>query len=53
MLIISFLRGKRKSCSIISAPCILEFNACWGAGLNNCKAEKVIECIIGATINTI
>jgi hypothetical protein len=32
---------------------ILEFNACWGAGLNNCKAEKVIDCIIGATINTL
>lgn len=30
---------------------ILEFNACWGAGLNNCKAERVINCIIGATIN--
>jgi hypothetical protein len=30
---------------------ILEFNACWGAGLNNCKAENVIECIIGAAIN--
>jgi ATP-grasp domain, R2K clade family 2 len=30
---------------------ILEFNACWGAGLNNCKAENVIDCIIGATIN--
>jgi len=30
---------------------ILEFNACWGAGLNNCKAEKVIDCIIGATIS--
>lgn len=30
---------------------ILEFNACWGAGLNNCNAEKVIDCIIGATIN--
>lgn len=29
---------------------ILEFNACWGAGLNNCKAEKVIECIVGATV---
>ena len=28
---------------------ILEFNACWGAGLNNCKADKVIECIIEAT----
>ena len=32
---------------------VLEFNACWGAGLNNCNAGKVIECIIGATINTI
>ncbi|TWV93347.1 ATP-grasp domain-containing protein [Chitinophaga pinensis] len=30
---------------------ILEFNACWGAGLNNCVADKVIDCIIGATIN--
>ena len=30
---------------------VLEFNACWGAGLNNCKAENVIDCIIGATIN--
>lgn len=28
---------------------VLEFNACWGAGLNNCNAEKVIDCIIGAT----
>jgi hypothetical protein len=32
---------------------VMEFNACWGAGLNNCKAEKVIDCIIGATINTL
>jgi hypothetical protein len=30
---------------------ILEFNACWGAGLNNCRADKVIDCIVGATIN--
>lgn len=30
---------------------ILEFNACWGAGLNNCRAEKVIDCIIAATHN--
>ena len=30
---------------------VLEFNACWGAGLNNCKAENVIDCIISATIN--
>lgn len=29
---------------------ILEFNACWGAGLNNCNAEAVIDCIIEATI---
>jgi len=31
---------------------ILEFNACWGAGLNNCKAENVIDCITNATINS-
>ncbi|MDJ1498019.1 ATP-grasp domain-containing protein [Cytophagaceae bacterium DM2B3-1] len=30
---------------------ILEFNASWGAGLNGCAPEKVIECIIAATIN--
>ncbi|MBV7532905.1 ATP-grasp domain-containing protein [Chitinophaga sp. sic0106] len=30
---------------------ILEFNACWGAGLNGCHAEKVIDCILDATIN--
>jgi hypothetical protein len=30
---------------------VLEFNACWGAGLNGCKAENVIDCIISATIN--
>lgn len=30
---------------------ILEFNSCWGAGLNNCKADKVIDCIIEATVN--
>lgn len=29
---------------------VLEFNTCWGAGLNNCNAEKVIDCIIGATV---
>ena len=28
---------------------ILEFNACWGAGLNNCNADKVIDCIMEAT----
>ncbi len=30
---------------------VLEFNACWGAGLNNCRAENVIDCIIAATVN--
>lgn len=30
---------------------VLEFNACWGAGLNHCKAENVIDCIVGATVN--
>ena len=28
---------------------VLEFNSSWGAGLNNCNAEKVINCIISAT----
>jgi hypothetical protein len=30
---------------------VLEFNACWGAGLNNCRAENIIDCIIAATVN--
>lgn len=30
---------------------VLEFNACWGAGLNNCDADKIIDCIIEATKN--
>ena len=30
---------------------VLEFNACWGSGLNNCRAEKVLDCIISATVN--
>lgn len=30
---------------------VLEFNACWGAGLNNCNAESVIDCILSATFN--
>jgi hypothetical protein len=30
---------------------VLEFNACWGAGLNNCNAENVIDCILSATFN--
>lgn len=29
---------------------ILEFNACWGAGLNYCQPEKVIPCIKAATV---
>jgi len=31
---------------------VLEFNACWGAGLNNCNADKVIDCIIGASVRS-
>lgn len=31
---------------------VLEFNACWGAGLNGCAAAKVLDCISGATINS-
>ncbi|PSK93354.1 ATP-grasp domain-containing protein [Taibaiella chishuiensis] len=31
---------------------VLEFNAGWGAGLNNCNAEKVLDCIIAATART-
>ena len=30
--------------------CVLEFNASWGAGLNGCKPEKVIDCIKAATV---
>ena len=30
---------------------LLEFNACWGAGLNNCNAENVLDCILSATFN--
>ncbi|WP_343669212.1 ATP-grasp domain-containing protein [Chitinophaga sp.] len=29
---------------------VLEFNAAWGAGLNGCQAEKVIDCILAATL---
>lgn len=32
---------------------IIELNAAWGAGLNNCKAEKVIECIRRASLDGI
>jgi hypothetical protein len=28
---------------------ILEFNACWGAGLNGCDPQKVLPCILEAT----
>lgn len=28
---------------------IVEFNACWGAGLNGCNAEKVLSCMLEAT----
>lgn len=31
---------------------VMEFNACWAAGLNNCSATKVIGCIFAATINS-
>lgn len=30
---------------------VIEFNSSWGAGLNFCKAEKVIECIREAAVN--
>jgi len=30
---------------------IIEFNATWGAGLNGCEAEKVIDSIRDATLN--
>lgn len=30
---------------------IIEFNAAWGAGLNGCRPEKVMDCIKAATIN--
>lgn len=29
---------------------ILEFNACWVAGLNNCSAALVMDCILEATV---
>lgn len=28
---------------------VLEFNACWGAGLNGCLAERVLQCVARAT----
>lgn len=30
---------------------VIEFNACWGAGLNGCNPNKVINAIRAATIN--
>ncbi|MCH2042762.1 MAG: ATP-grasp domain-containing protein [Saprospiraceae bacterium] len=30
---------------------IIEFNSTWGAGLNSCHAEKVIDCIRAASEN--
>lgn len=30
---------------------VIEFNSCWGAGLNFCDPNKVIECIREAAIN--
>lgn len=30
---------------------IIELNSCWGAGLNGCDPEKVIECVQRATRN--
>lgn len=30
---------------------IVEFNSCWGAGVNSCDPAKVVECIEAATIN--
>jgi len=41
------------ACSEQTGWFVLEFNACWGAGLNNCNADKVIDCIVGATMNNI
>lgn len=29
---------------------VIEFNACWGAGLNGCDPAKVISCIDAATV---
>ena len=30
---------------------IIEFNSCWGAGLNGCAPEKVLDCIRAASFN--
>ncbi len=30
---------------------IIEFNACWGAGLNDCDPHKILSCIAAATIS--
>jgi hypothetical protein len=37
-------------CNEESGWFVVEFNSSWGAGLNNCNPEKVIACIMAATI---
>ncbi|SJZ77406.1 protein of unknown function [Chitinophaga eiseniae] len=39
------------ACSPQTGWFVLEFNACWGAGLNSCNAAKVIEGIVAATVS--
>lgn len=39
------------ACSGTGEWMVLEFNACWGAGLNGCDAGKVLDCIASATMN--
>nr|WP_295872332.1 ATP-grasp domain-containing protein [uncultured Chitinophaga sp.] len=38
------------ACSPQTGWFVLEFNACWGAGLNSCDAAKVTEGIVAATV---
>lgn len=38
------------ACSPQTGWFVLEFNACWGAGLNSCDPVKVIEGIVAATV---
>ena len=40
------------ACSGAGEWMVLEFNACWGAGLNGCDAGKVLDSIAGATVNS-
>jgi hypothetical protein len=30
---------------------IIEFNSTWGAGLNGCDPNKVVSCVMEATMN--